>query len=71
MTADPFDDRVLCVDCQNLRRRDTEPRCSAHRRAGLGEYLPRELLTLPQRCPAFTRAPAVRTTRESAEGVEW
>lgn len=50
--CDPFDDRVLCVECKHLW---TGNRCARHRAAGFNHpVLPAELTRQRQRCPAHT-----------------
>ncbi len=48
---DEFDDRVVCTDCKNFRY----GHCNQHVRAGIGNSskVAINLVSLPQRCPAF------------------
>ena len=48
---DEFDDRVVCTNCNNFRY----GHCDQHIRAGIGNssQVAINLLSLPQRCPAF------------------
>jgi len=44
------DDRRLCLECDHLRGTF----CRNYREADIGEYLPRDFVTLFQRCAGFT-----------------
>jgi hypothetical protein len=44
------DDRRLCLECDHLRGGF----CRNYREADIGEYLPRDFVTLSQRCAGFT-----------------
>ena len=48
---DEFDDRVVCTNCNNFRY----GHCDQHIRAGIGNssQVAINLVSLPQRCPAF------------------
>jgi hypothetical protein len=50
-----LDDRHRCPACTGLRGSAARGwQCNRHRAARVGRDLPRELVELPQRCPAFT-----------------
>lgn len=53
------DDRALCLECRHLRGTTaTGRRCGNHRIAEAPRNLPGDLVTLLQRCPAFSKESA-------------
>ncbi|WP_156480963.1 hypothetical protein [Variovorax sp. PAMC 28711] len=54
------DDRRLCLECSNIRGTIDRSRCTVWLQADISRQEMGELVSMPQRCPAFSDTGSVR-----------